>query len=187
MKRNEFNNKYWCYYLLLESDFVKTNRFVQINEDNYKCYSLEFAKLLQAICGELDSVLKVFLSIKPNSKTKIGFYYEKLKSDYGKMFSEIIKLPNYDIILKPFDGWDESNPPGWWSDYNKIKHRRGDNLERATLENVLNALAALFLVEMHALVRAEGDYLDLKVPKYPSKIFYIINWGHPQVLGDMYY
>ncbi len=39
----------------------------------------------------------------------------------------------------------------WWKSYNMIKHDRLDNISEANLENVLSALAALFLLERHLL------------------------------------
>ncbi|HBB6794409.1 TPA: hypothetical protein KB899_002331, partial [Enterococcus faecium] len=61
--------------------------------------------------------------------------------------------------LKPFgDGWPEDTPD-WWKIYNRVKHGRSSNYKEANLENVLYALASLYLLEeyLHKKVILEGE------------------------------
>lgn len=39
--------------------------------------------------------------------------------------------------------------PLWWTAYNKVKHHRHTDFERATLKNFLNAVAGLFVAVVH--------------------------------------
>jgi hypothetical protein len=51
--------------------------------------------------------------------------------------------------LSPFKGWDQGNPTKslpWYDAYNAVKHGREDNLNTATLENVVNAMAAVYIM-----------------------------------------
>lgn len=59
----KFVTNYWEYYLRLEEEFLATRRYVEFNTDNYKSYSIEFLKLFQAACSEIDVVGKFLAHI----------------------------------------------------------------------------------------------------------------------------
>ena len=63
--------------------------------------------------------------------------------------SNHIIMDYFDIQLQPFEELERAMK--WWKSYNMIKHDRLDNISEANLENVLSALAALFLLERHLL------------------------------------
>ena len=53
----ELNIKnYWNYYLELEKEVLETRKFVEFDKKNYNCFSIEFLKLYQAICSEIDTL-----------------------------------------------------------------------------------------------------------------------------------
>lgn len=58
---------YWNYYIELEREIFDIKKYVEFNERNYKCFSIEFLKLYQAICSEIDSLGKCVASILDNS------------------------------------------------------------------------------------------------------------------------
>lgn len=72
MNRNEFCKHHWEYYLVLENDFLITERFVSFDlGENYiydgndhevagnsMTFSNEYIKQYQAICSEVDVILK---------------------------------------------------------------------------------------------------------------------------------
>lgn len=63
---NQFDENvrnYWNYYLELENEFVETKRYVEFVKDNYSSYSVEFLKLYQAICSEIDVLGKYIASL----------------------------------------------------------------------------------------------------------------------------
>ena len=49
---------YWNYYLELEKNLLETKRFVAFSPCNYQTFSMEYLKLLEAVCGEIDSIGK---------------------------------------------------------------------------------------------------------------------------------
>lgn len=57
--------------------------------------------------------------------------------------------------MEPWKNWSDITAPTWWTMYNKVKHHRMENdsttqrqyYKFANLENVLNALAALYIAE----------------------------------------
>ena len=65
----KFVTNYWEYYLRLEEEFLTTRRYVEFSKDNYKSYSIEYLKLFQAACSEIDVVGK-FLAHICNKKFK---------------------------------------------------------------------------------------------------------------------
>lgn len=57
-----FVRDYWEYYRELEDDFLATKKFVAFEESNFGTFSLEFLKLYQAVCSEIDVVGKAIAS-----------------------------------------------------------------------------------------------------------------------------
>ena len=57
-----FVKSYWNYYIELEQQVWETRRFVDFNKKNNRTFSMEFLKLLQAICSEVDVTAKVIAS-----------------------------------------------------------------------------------------------------------------------------
>lgn len=55
---SNYYRKYCSYYQTLEADFVATERYLTIDEDNFSAFSNEYIKLIQAICSEVDVVAK---------------------------------------------------------------------------------------------------------------------------------
>lgn len=179
MEREEFLSKYWNYYLMLEDDFYKTTRFVELNPHNYNTYSVEYAKQYQSICSELDGLCKtICIHYNRNSCSNIKQYAEVILEKYIDIPSKKIIILKNNIKLQPFEEWQiapEYKSPSWWSEYNKVKHSRIDNFEKANLLNVISALSGLFLLNMYyAKEFGTKDIPD--VPDEPSKLFLIKDW-----------
>lgn len=52
-------------------------------------------------------------------------------------------------VCKPFENWDSTQPTKslkWYDAYNKVKHNKNQNYDKATLENCLNAVAAVIIL-----------------------------------------
>lgn len=78
------------------------------------------------------------------------------------------------IELTPFLNWKEDKSPFWWENYNDVKHGRLNNFMVGNLENVLNALAALYILERYQLkniVDNSSNRNDPDIPDTHSKIF----------------
>lgn len=59
MNVNVFVKSYWNYYLELEDQFIATKKFVEFDVSNFTTYSVEYLKLFQAVCSEIDVVAKI--------------------------------------------------------------------------------------------------------------------------------
>lgn len=76
MQRNSdtfvsFLKNYWRYYRELENEFLSISRYVEFTEDNFSTYSVEFLKLYQAVCSEIDVIGKMMASqVNPSFNPK---------------------------------------------------------------------------------------------------------------------
>ncbi len=136
----------WNYFLALEEDLLRLARYVEFSEDNFKTYSIEIARLLLASASEVDVVMKLRCRQFGSKASSIGEYRRVLRDQVPKLSEMNAFIPRYGIALNPWRNWGNDKSPNWWSDHNKVKHRRNMNFPRASLENVLNAMGGLFLL-----------------------------------------
>lgn len=175
MTVKEFFETYWRYYLLLEKDLLSTKRYLEIDEYNGKAYSTEYSKQYQAIGSEIDVFCKVFCKVIDNS-----FNGDKIQHHCKIITDNLVGFADTEIFVKgwckkicPWEDWNykvqtnkkgvqklSSNNPKWWTLYNKVKHQRTTKLSSynnihfykyANQENVINALGALYILEMACL------------------------------------
>lgn len=174
-----FVKSYWNYFLELEEHVRETERYVEFDSKNNSTFSIEYIKLLQAICSEIDVVGKVIASyLNPqfgcDKNTNITKWGYEVQQTLTNLSSTTVQFwGDFDIV--PWDKWhyikkegknrpqlaDKAQTPKWWNDYTAVKHRRTDieksgrpNYTRANLKSVSYALAALFILE-----RVFLDYL----------------------------
>ena len=176
-KFNQFEKSYWQYFLELEEQFLSTKRYVTFDQANFKTFSSEFLKLLEAICSEIDVVGKeIAHQIDSDFKITDGNvdiqkWWYKIQDWYREDTLEPIKLMD-EIEFSPWAEYQieefvdkrgatrhrlvsNSKTPHWWTSYNKVKHSRTlDDPEtqekyfhRANLGNVCEAFSALYLLE----------------------------------------
>lgn len=174
IKYQMIEHSYWRYYVELEHELLQTRKFVDFGEENFKTYSLEFLKLYQAVCGEIDLFLK-FLA------KEINHEFDDKKANIQKCWFEIqnwyqaspIKKVSLckEYNLEPWLGYNVTRKhskqnnwiytgtaPDWWKAYTDIKHQRAfldddgkPNYIKANLKNVSNAFAALYVLEKNTL------------------------------------
>lgn len=184
LDRSFFYENYWKYFLKLESQFAYTERFVAISASNEKCYSVEYLELYQAICSEIDTVAKVIAcyldpGFSVNRRTGIRQWGYELTNFLPELIEDEVVLDNKTLII-PWNkfGYDCSRnkkgnvkyklkdgcqTPGWWNDYNSVKHGRiyiaseiENNYSLANQKNVIYALSALFSLESLFLYKKMG-------------------------------
>lgn len=145
---------HWSYLLAIEQDLVQLARFVEFDERNFGCFSIEIARLLMAAAAETDVVCKQ-LCVKhdPKSKaSKIGAYKATVLAHFPRLPQFVVTLPRYGLSLKPWSNWSkkkDGEAPLWWTAYNKIKHQRHTDFHQGNLKNALNAVAGLFVMVIH--------------------------------------
>ena len=174
---SDFAKQYWGYYIVLENDFRATTQYVTLHEDNFDTFSLEYIKLYQSICSEIDVIAKNLCCFLSESFTgaKINSYYPVITSEFVGFINRRINVLNKAITLSPWKDWNPSKPPDWWTSYNKVKHQRTgiDKITKkpyyttACLKNVLNALAGLYQLELyfyHRLALQEHKRVCVPIP-----------------------
>lgn len=193
MNRDEFCRLHWSYYLVLEKDFLDTERYISFDfGDNYlydshrtttdcgnsTTFSNEFVKQYQAICSEVDVILKSICKELGNiGADNMRDYTDSVLNNWSGLPNQKVRMNA--IELQPFKNWS-ANPtyksPDWWSPYNGVKHERLQNFRHANLKNVANALAGLYILELY-LVKFIGDRdHDSDVPNDTSKLFELIDF-----------
>lgn len=145
----KFKRSYWDYYLELEKQFMETKRFVEFDKINSKAYSLEYLKLYQAVCSEIDVVGKeIAMTVHPNAqideKATIKKWGYEVQQKFPSLKDELVEFNNL-FTVQPFKNWEYEKHVSvdkhgnkrtglrikegrktlaWWINYNAIKHRR---------------------------------------------------------------
>ncbi len=191
MTRQEFLKDYWQYYLMLEKQFANTLQYVDLDTNNFSTFSNQYANLLQAIGSELDSFFKVYCSYNPDDRKSISDYATFVLSDFPSVLTQEVEIINYDITIKPFDGWDATRAKQslpWWESFDKIKHSRTANKSDASLEKVLNALGGLFIIEMKYLQKiVAGLDTEPDIPNELSVLFELKDWAYNYIPAKQVY
>lgn len=146
-------------YLCIEKELRNIFNFIEPSEQNVKVFSFELYSLLLRACTEVELNCKLILT--SNGYTKSGNFnmcdYKKIQKS-SKLSLYKISINNwryndedrnyyYDKkILYPFGSFELDKSPSWYSDYNQVKHNREDNFQKASLENVLNAVAGILIL-----------------------------------------
>ena len=184
-KLSLFVRSYWDYYLELEDQLVKTKKYIAFDIYNKNSYSVEFLKLMQAVCSEIDVVAKEIASaLDPSFKIDSSTNIQKWGYVLQNKLPNILKTEvvfNHDIRVSPWKNWiyeqyrdknnslryrlkGKSETPKWWKAYTDIKHQRTrisdsgqTNYTKANLINLINCYAALYILETEYLNTLYGD------------------------------
>lgn len=181
MDRDTFMNKYWRYYLLLERKFIDTLNYVELAKENFSTYSVEYAHQLLAVGSELDTFFKIYCGFNLNDRKNIMDYTRYIMSDYPQIPNQVVEIYDTELTLTPYEEWSQwsiqsGNLLSWWDAYNLIKHNRQENITKASMGNVVTALAALHLIEMKYLQVITKENQEVDEPDSDSEIFKLVDW-----------
>jgi hypothetical protein len=139
---------HWNYFLALDSDLSRLSRYVEFHPDNYGCFSLEIARVQLAAASEVDVVAKLLCKkINPKSKAeKIDQYRAEVLATFPQIAQFEVVAERFGLTMRPWREWAEGKSPLWWTAYNDVKHQRDTHFKKASLENMLHAVAGLFVV-----------------------------------------
>ena len=189
MNKTEFLRIHWNYYLMLEEDFRKIIRFVELHHSNFNTFSVEFSKQIQSICSEFDVICKSICKYYNNSTANnIEQYAQIILSELSNIKQSEVSIIGVDnLTLKPLQDWSQApyKSPNWWKNYNKVKHNRYSHFSKANLENVLNALAALYILEKNLLkLICDRDQDRHDIPHKDSDLFRLNGWTTSTTSGS---
>jgi hypothetical protein len=140
--------QHWNYFLALEEDLSRLSRYLELTQDNFKAYSLELARILFAAASEVDVVAKRLCERIEGAADadSINKYRSAIAPAYPEFATATVSLPKFGLSLTPWEQWGKDQNPVWWTAYNKVKHHRHTDFEKANLKNALNAVAGLFVL-----------------------------------------
>lgn len=148
----EYRKEYLSHIRQLELIFDELKlvfRVIEPTEDNKKSYGNILRNIIILSCTEIDSMMKKILKENgyvPKDDKYTTNHYFKLKDalrlgEYELEFKEFEDLGSFN----PFLIWKSDRPTQsllWYDDYNKIKHDRESNINRANMENALSSIAS---------------------------------------------
>ena len=160
-------------YKKIETEFIELSYSIYINRSQLKTYSVKIADLILRTVSECEN-----LAVELCKKEKIKFKNKNGRIRTSVYFPEYIEALNdkynlkqkyvgfdyqnsdknvYDFKLTPFRKKEiKSNKTikenwSWYHAYNKMKHDRNKFFKLANLDNLINAMAALFLLNNYLL------------------------------------
>lgn len=89
----------------------------------------------------------IFYSRLLKNESNMGAFRE-LFENYFYLSDKIVYILINNNELRHFKKWADDKSPEWWKVYTKLKHDKYKNRKKATLKVVINALAALFLLNI---------------------------------------
>jgi hypothetical protein len=139
---------------VLMERFKQVALIVEPHEANRPAFGHEMRHLLVLAAMEVESAWKAILVANNFPRPKNDHYTTR---EYAALIDPLrlrewkVKLPMYPAygFIAPFQNWDRERPTAslpWYDTYNETKHDRESNLQKATLENVIAALAGLYVM-----------------------------------------
>ncbi|MDX9987574.1 hypothetical protein [Thiothrix unzii] len=166
------SNLFWPIYRNLENELKELSNHIYMNQKQLNVYSVKIADLILRTVAEIENLLKElchkegikFLDKNRRKRKIVNFheYHEKIEEKYllsKKHVAAIYDGFSEDLFyggkILPFKR-KEITKNGkkikiipWHQAYNMIKHDRTKNFKLANLENLITAIAALFLLNVY--------------------------------------
>lgn len=160
-------NLYWPIYKRIEAEVEHLTSSILFSDDQLAVYSMDIATLIIRCSIEVEAISKeLYLQLggieKPVDKRgkKRDLYFD---TDCMKMLVDkwhidkkevIICSPNMyfsetNRILMPLQKSHKRGKSKWGKAYQAIKHNRSKSMKMATVENLLNALGALYILNLY--------------------------------------
>jgi hypothetical protein len=139
----------------LFSYLVEIFRHVEPSEKNYQTFGHKMRELLLLACTEIESEWRAVL--EENTK-KENWQERYTTADYFRV-KEPLRLGEWGVILTDypqlnsfmtFETWTQDAPTkslAWYDAYNAVKHHRVSEFSKATLGNLIDAMAALHIMQ----------------------------------------
>jgi hypothetical protein len=156
-------------FFFVEGLLRESLQFIPFCKEHLAVWSPRFTTIILEASSQTDSLWKKAADKNKIRRVKAPTSKNKPKkpardadlriTDYFEHFG-IVLFPQWALlfnssertIINPFEAWNDSGrrsvkyrPLPWWSAYNALKHDRLGNRSLATLDNAVQAVAALFL------------------------------------------
>ncbi len=158
-------NFYWPIYKNLEKEVIELSNVIHFSDDQLKVYSTYIADLLVRCSIEIESISKEFynkICEKTDSIDKKNLYFDtdcldllEKKWNIGKR-KVIVSAPTFyfsdkNKIFSPLHKAHIRGSKGskWKRAYQAVKHDRKNSLEKGSIENLLHAMGALYILNIY--------------------------------------
>ena len=161
------NNLYWSVYKNLEKELLETARHIHFCDDQLSVYSMRIADLLVRTCIEIEALSKeLYKSLGGDMDPKEAdgaqrtLYFDtdclKLLEDNWIISKKevMISCPDFYFrnyrTLSPLNKSYKRGTSGskWKQAYQAVKHDRYNNLKAGNIRNLIEAMAALYLLNI---------------------------------------
>ncbi len=152
-------------------------RVVEPDPAQFGVYGHEIRHLLILACTEVEAAWRAILEANTSPTGASRF----TTNDYVRLLAPM-RLAEWRVTLRrsitpitraPFAGWSVASPTQslvWYDAYNATKHDRESHLARATIETVLDALAALHILLLAQFGESMAGRLhsDFDIEQHPQ-------------------
>ena len=163
-------NLYWPVYKNLESEVLTLSKYIHFSDDQSKTYSTYIADLIVRCSIEIESISKEIykanggnMELMDEQGEKRDLYFDTDCLDYLNNLWQISKKeitvssPVFYFqdskfrILTPLHKANKRGTSGskWKRAYQALKHDRRNSLKQASIENLLQAMGALYILNLY--------------------------------------
>ncbi|WP_369752957.1 hypothetical protein AB3G34_15490 [Flavobacterium sp. WC2409] len=157
-------NLYWSVFKNLEKELIELSNQIHIDDNQLNVYSVKISELLIRTVVEIESLSKELYQMiggtKPNDKTLffdtdcIQLIEERWKLSKKKVFISAVNFylnDDKNRIQTPLRKANKmgSSSSDWQKAYQAVKHNRVKNLSKGNLKNLIQGLAALYLMNVY--------------------------------------
>ncbi|MEE0977608.1 MAG: hypothetical protein UH543_07680 [Bacteroidales bacterium] len=157
----ETPNLFWNAYKSLERELLDLASTIHIDDKQKSTYSTRIANLLVSTVAEIETISKELYWNNGGSKKKNPYFdgdcLKYLNNQWNItekkvcLYCNQIYLEEEKRLLMPLKNAEKFKEEGseWKQAYNAVKHDRANNLKQGNIENFINALAALFILNVY--------------------------------------
>ena len=163
-------NMYWSVYKNLEKEVLKLADFLHFSDDQLNVYSIHIADLIIRCSIEIEAISKDLYNMLGGDMNPVDgegnvrdIYFDtdclNLLNDRWLLSKKQIFLSSINFyfenennrILMPLHKSHKRGTSGsqWKQAYQAVKHDRKNSLKKATIGNLLNALGALYVLNIY--------------------------------------
>lgn len=161
-------NLYWPVYMNLEKEFLELAEYIHFSDDQISTYSMHIADLIircaieiEAISKELYELLGGNMAPVDNNGNPRDLYFDTdcldlLEQKWLISKKEItVSATNFyfenesNKVLTPLVKCNVRGKGKWKCAYQAVKHNRIKSLKKATIENLLHAMGALYILNLY--------------------------------------
>lgn len=161
-------NLYWPVYMNLERDFLELAEYIHFSDNQLNVYSMHIGDLIIRCAIEIEAISKELYELLGGNMTPVDnngnvrdIYFDTdcldlLEKTWLISKKEItVSATNFyfvnpnNRILTPLVKCNMRGKGKWKCAYQAIKHNRIKSLKKATIENLLYAMGALYILNLY--------------------------------------